>query len=292
MSLLADGFMRRALVEAVLVGALCGVVGVHVVLRRLPFLTLALGHATLPGVALAALLGLPLIAGAGLAGLAVVAAISLLGARERVEGTSAIGVVLAGAFALGVLLASAQPGGSRALAGYLVGSILTVRAADLALTAVAGAAVLLALLALHKELVLGAFDREGMAAQGYPVGLVDFLLLALVEVTVVVAVPAVGTVLTAALITAPAAAARLWCERLGPTMLLAAALGAASGVLGLAASAAWEVAAGGAIVLAAAALFGASLLLAPAGGLARRWWARPPAVPGGDGRVPVRTSPR
>jgi ABC-type Mn2+/Zn2+ transport system permease subunit len=265
-----DGFARRALLEAVMVGGLCGVVGVHVLLRRLSFLTMALGHATFPGVVLAALVGVNLFAGAAAFGAVVVVVVAVLGARERVDDTSAVGVTLSGAFALGVLLLSAQAGFSRDLAAYLVGSIVTVQPGDLAVTAAVGAAVVGALAVLHKELVLGAFDRAGLAALGYPVLALDVGLLLLVEATVVTSIPAVGTILAVALIVAPAATARLWTERLRTTMAVAAAVGAASGVIGLAISLQWRVAAGAAIVLVAAALFAASLLVAPRHGLLAR----------------------
>jgi ABC-type Mn2+/Zn2+ transport system permease subunit len=265
----ADGFARRALLEAMMVGGLGGVVGVHVLLRRLPFFTMALGHATFPGVVLAALLGVNLFAGAAVFGAVIVVVVALLGNRQRVDDTSAVGVTLSGAFALGVLLLSAQAGFSRDLTAYLVGSIVTVTPGDLVTTAVAGAAVLGVLAALHKELVLGAFDRGGLAALGYPVLALDVALLLVVEATVVTSIPAVGTILAVALIVGPAATARLWTERLGPTMAVAAGLGAASGVVGLVVSVHWRVAAGATIALVAGVLFAVSLLLAP-GRLRRR----------------------
>lgn len=263
----SGAFAQRALVEAVMVGVVSGVIGVHVLLRRLPFFTLAMGHATFPGVVLAALLGVNLLLGAGAFGILVVLAVALLGARQRIDDTSAIGVVLAGAFALGVLLLSAQAGFSKDLSAYLVGSIVTVQPADLLITVVAGVVVLSALAALHKELVLGAFDPEGLSALGYPAVALDVVLLLLVELVVVTSVPAVGTILAVALITAPAATARLWTDRLGPTMALSAALGAASGVIGLVVSRNLNVAAGATIVLVAAALFAVSLLVAPRRGV-------------------------
>jgi ABC-type Mn2+/Zn2+ transport system permease subunit len=265
-----DQFARRALLEAVMVGGLCGAVGVHVLLRRLPFFTMALGHATFPGVVLAALAGISLFVGAAAFGAVVVVVVALLGARDRVDDTSAVGVTLSGAFALGVLLLSAQAGFSRDLTAYLVGSIVTVQPGDLAATAAVGAAVLAVLAALHKELVLGAFDRGGLAALGYPVLALDVVLLLVIEAVVVTSIPAVGTILAVALIVAPAATARLWTERLRATMALAAALGAASGVVGLAISLQWRVAAGATIVLVAAAAFAVSLLVAPRHGLLAR----------------------
>jgi manganese/iron transport system permease protein len=256
-------FMQRALLEALMVGAVAGVIGVHVLLRRLPFLTLALGHATFPGIVLASLLGIDLFLGAGAFGALVVVAVALLGARERIDATSAIGVVLAGAFALGVLLLSARSGFTKDLSAFLVGSIVTVQSRDLVVTAVTGAVVLAVLVALHKELVLGAFDRPGLQALGYPAVALDLVLLLAVEAVVVTSVPAVGAIMSVALITAPAATARLWSHRLGTTMAIATVLGAASGAVGLLVSQRWDIAAGAAIVLVAAAGFAVSLVLAP-----------------------------
>ena len=263
MSLLQDGYARRALIEALLVGALCGLVGVHVVLRRLSFFTMAMTHATFPGVVLAALVGVDLLLGSGLFGVLVVLGVSWLTTRPRSESAAAVGVVLSAGFALGVALLSAQAGFTRDLSAYLVGSIVTVQTGDLVKTALVLAAVALTLALVGKELVFGAFDRGGMVAAGYPAGRLDLLLLLVVELTVVTSVPAVGTIQAVALIVAPAAAARLWSDRIGPTTALAVLLGMASGVVGLAVSQAYEVAAGAAIVLAACGFFVLSVVVAP-----------------------------
>jgi ABC-type Mn2+/Zn2+ transport system permease subunit len=263
-SLLQDGYARQALVEALLVGALCGLVGVHVVLRRLSFFTMAMTHATFPGVVLAALVGVDLLLGSGLFGVLVVLGVSWLTTRPRSDSAAAVGVVLAAGFALGVALLSAQAGFTRDLSAFLVGSIVTVQTGDLVKTALVLAAVALTLALVGKELVFGAFDRGGMVAVGYPAGRLDLLLLLVVELTVVTSVPAVGTIQAVALIVAPAAAARLWCDRIAPTTVLAVLLGMASGVVGLAVSQAYEVAAGAAIVLAACGFFVLSVVVAPA----------------------------
>jgi manganese/iron transport system permease protein len=276
-STFSDSFAQRALLEAVMIGIVSGVIGVHVLLRRLPFFTLAMGHATFPGVVLAALAGVNLLLGAGAFGMLVVVAVALLGARDRIDDTSAIGVVLAGAFALGVLLLSAQSGFSKDLSAYLVGSIITVQPVDLVITAITGVIVLGALAALHKELVLGAFDPDGLAALGYPAVTLDIVMLLLIELVVVTSVPAVGTILSVALIAAPAATARLWTNRLGLTMVLSGALGALSGVVGLVLSRNLNIAAGATIVLVAAGFFGVSLVVAPRhGAIPRRLLQRRP----------------
>lgn len=261
--LFADDYARRALVEAVLVGALCGVVGVHVVLRRLSFFTMAMTHATFPGVVLAALVGVDLLLGSGLFGVLVVLGVSWLSARPRSDPSAAVGVVLSAGFALGVVLLSAQAGFTRDLSAYLVGSILTVQTADLVKTAVALLVVLAVLAAVGKELVLGAFDPVGLVALGYPARRLDLLLLLLIELAVVASVPAVGTIQAVALVVAPAATARLWCDRIGPMTAVAAGLGMACGVLGLAVSQLASIAAGAAIVLAACAVFVVSVAVAP-----------------------------
>jgi ABC-type Mn2+/Zn2+ transport system permease subunit len=252
---------RRALLEAVLVGALAGVVGVHVVLRRLPFFVVAMSHATFPGVAIASALGISLFVGGIAYGLLVVAAVLVLGANRALDDTSIIGVVLAGSFAVGVLVVSAQPGSSHDLAAFLVGSVLTVTPGDILTTVVVGVVVLTALGLLHKELVLGAFDRGGAAALGYRAWMLDAVVLVAVTVTMVTAIPAVGTLLAVALLTVPALTARLWVDRLGPAIAVSAFLGALSGVLGLFAAAVWSIAAGGATALATGVCFVVSLAL-------------------------------
>jgi manganese/iron transport system permease protein len=254
-------FFQRALVEAVLVGALAGVVGVHVLLRRLPFFVVAMSHATFPGVVLASVAGISIFLGGWAVGMLVVALVVALGTIRVLDDSSVIGVVLAGTFAIGVLVQSARPGGSKDLAAFLVGSILTVTRADLLGGALAGVAVLGILGVLHKELVLGAFDPGGARALGYRTATLDAVVLAAITVVLVAAVPAVGTLLAVALLTVPALAARQWVDRVGSAMALAAAIGAASGLVGLCASALWRIAAGGAIALVAAAFFTVSVSL-------------------------------
>lgn len=264
-SSLGDGYVRRALLEVVIVGVLCGAVGVQVVLRRLSFLTTALTHATFPGVVIASLLGLGLVLGAGLFGVLVVAVVAVLtGPRGRERGqepTSVTAVVLSGGFALGMALQSTQDGFSRDLTAFLVGSVLTVQPADIVVSAVTTLIVLGVLVALRRELLLGAFDPDGLAAAGYPARRLDLVLLLVIEATVVTSLPAVGTIMAVALIAGPAATARLWCSRTATMTAVSIGVGVASGVVGLAISEQWNVAAGGAIVLTVAAFFVVSLAL-------------------------------
>lgn len=285
--LFADGFARRALVEAVLIGALCGLVGVFVVLRRLAFFTQSMTHATFPGVVLAALLGGNLLLGTGAFGVLLVLLVAWLWSRPGADENSVIGVVLSAGFALGVALLSAQAGFSKDLSAYLVGSILTVGRVDILVTAGVLVVVAVVLTLVGKELVLGAFDREALLAMGYPARLLDVVLLLAIEATIIVAVPSVGTILSVALIVAPAATARLWTDRLGAMVVVAVGLGVLSGAAGLTVSQLANVSAGAAIVLVACSVFVASWVAAPRYGAVARFRSRPRARPPTTAPAPV-----
>ena len=250
--------IERALTEAVLLGTVGGLVSVQIVLRRLPFFTLAMTHATFPGVVLAAVAGVDLYAGGGLFGVLVVAGVLAL-SRRREDTTTAIGIVLSAGFALGVVLLSAQEGFSKDLTAYTVGQILTVGDGDLAAVTVAGVLVVALLGVAGRQLTFRAFDPGGYAAAGYRPVAVDAALLLTVEAVIVVAVPAVGAILAVAILVAPAAVARLWTRRIPLMTAIAVVTGAGSGLIGVLVSNDYNVAAGGAITVAIGAAFALSL---------------------------------
>jgi manganese/iron transport system permease protein len=263
----AHAFMQRALIEVILMGAVTGAIGTYVVLRGLSFIGDALSHAIFPGVVIAFLLGRSVFLGALAFGLLTSASIVVLATTRRVKEDSAIGVLFAGSFALGVVLISTTRNYSRDLAAFLFGNVLGVTTADIALSAAVGGLVLLLLVLLHKELLLVAFDREAAQAMGVPVFWVNLLLLAMISLTIVVSLSAVGNILVVAMLVTPAATARLLTDRLPIMLGLSAAIGAVSGVVGLVISYHANVAAGGTIVLVATVLFGLVWLLAPSHGL-------------------------
>ncbi|WP_432976051.1 metal ABC transporter permease [Dactylosporangium sp. CA-233914] len=278
-----DVAFHRALVEAVLVGTVCGLIGVHVVLRRQAFFTMAMTHATFPGVVVAAVTGLNLYLGGAAAGVLAALAVTALARRRGHDSSTAAAVALAAGFALGVALMSAQNGFTKDLTAYLAGSILTVGPPDLLVAAAVTATVALVLAVLHKELLFTAFDPAGARAVGYRTGAIDLLVLVLIEAVVATAVPAVGTILTLALVVAPAGAARLWTDRIGAMTALSTAVAVGSAIGGLYLSRAFDVAADGAISLLAAACFVVSTVAAPRLGLAahllRRRTRRPAPAP-------------
>lgn len=264
------GYFEKALLTAIVIGALCGLVGTLVVLRRRTFFAQALTHATFPGAVGAAILGLSVPLGAAVASVAIVGVMTVIGKVRRQGSQVASGIVLTAGFALGVVLQARNPSLPVHVESYLVGSILTVTTGDLLLATVVFGAALIVIVFLGKQLLFSTFDVNGYRAAGYREWPIELLCLAMITATVVTAMPAVGAILAIALIAAPAAAARLVAPTATLIFAIAPALGAASGVSGVLLSRALDVAAGPAIALTAAAFF----LLALGGRSLQRMWLR------------------
>jgi manganese/iron transport system permease protein len=263
------GYFEQALLAAVIIGALSGLVGTLVVLRRRTFFAQALTHATFPGAVGAAMLGWSIPLGAALASVVIVGVMTLIGRIKRQGSQVASGILLTAGFALGVTLQSLNPVPVH-VDSYLVGSILTVTTGDLVLaSAVLGGAVLV-LAVFGKQILFSTFDVNGYRAAGYREWPIEVMALVLITATVVTAMPAVGAILAIALIAAPAAAARLVTRTASHIFVVAPVLGALAGVAGVLLSRNLDVAAGPAIALCAAALFVVALLVRSA----ERMWLR------------------
>lgn len=260
-------FMQRAMLEVIIVGALCGLVGSFVVLRGLAFIGDALAHAVFPGVVLSYAAGYNIMLGASLFGLLTALGIGLISRSRRLSHDSAIGVVFAAFFALGVVLLSRQTGFRQDLGSLLFGNILGVSRLDVLITLVVGAIIVTIVFLLLKEFVLVAFDSDLAHAAGYPVFVLDIALLLLISSTVVVSLQTVGNLLILALLVTPAATARLLTDQLYRMFALSVAIAIVSGVTGLYISFHWSVAAGGSIVLTATAFFAIAFVCAPQHGL-------------------------
>ncbi|MCC4315168.1 anchored repeat-type ABC transporter permease subunit [Streptomyces malaysiensis] len=260
-------FMRRAFAVAVMCGIVSGVVGAHVVLRGMAFIGDAVSHSVFPGVAIAFVFQFNLVLGGAVAGLLTALAVAVFSQNRRLKEDTVIGVFFAAAFGLGIVILSTAPGYSGSLESFLFGQILGISDGDVVTVAVMGLILLLIAGAVHKELVTVSLDRETATAMGLPVFALDVVLYALVTVTVVISLQAVGNILVLALLITPAACARLLTDRIGIMMALAPAIGAGSAVLGLYLSYAYNLAAGGLIVLVVTGVFIVCWLLAPRHGL-------------------------
>lgn len=266
-------FLQRAFVVAAVSGIVCGVVGCHVVLRGMAFIGDAVSHAVFPGVALAFVLQANLMVGGAVAGLATALAIGVFSQNRRLREDTVIGVFFAAAFGLGIVVLSTTSAYSGSLESFLFGSILGISDGDVRLAALSGGLLLLAVLALNKELVAVALDRESARAAGLPVARLDLALYALVTLAIVISLQAVGNILVLALLITPAACARLLTDRLATMLVLAPIIGTLSSLAGLYLSYHLDLAAGGLIVLVLTGVFLACFLAAPRHGLLAR--ARP-----------------
>ena len=251
----ALAFLPKALLVAVLSALVCGVIGTHVVLRGMAFIGDAVAHAVFPGLAIAFALQVSVIAGGAVAGAVVALLIALFSQRRRVKEDTIIGIFFAAAFALGLVVISKVQGYTASLNSFLFGSITGVSNSDIIFSAVVGAVVILAVVALHKEIVAVSVDRETAAAMGIRVLLIDVILYLAVTAAVVMSVRTVGNILVLALLITPAAAARLWTDRLVVMMALSAVIGMVGSFLGVYVSWAVDVPTGATIVLVLTVVF-------------------------------------
>jgi manganese/iron transport system permease protein len=272
---LAYGFMQRGLVAAILVGVVCAVMGAFVVLRGLAFIGDAVSHAAFPGLVIAYLLGLPLYVGGAIAAVGTALAIGAVARRGALRFDTAVGVLFAGMFALGIVLFSTIQGYVADLFSYLLGNVLGITFADIIQIAVLGGVVLVIVAILRKELLYASFDPAGAAASGLPVERLDYLLLGLIGVTIVVSIQAVGIIMVVAMLVTPAATGQLLVSKFWDLVKVAIAVAVVSSVTGLYLSFYLNVASGASIVLVETVLFLVALVLSPRQGLLVRWTSRP-----------------
>ncbi len=264
--------LRTVALGAAALGAISGALGTFAVLRRQSLVGDAVSHAALPGIMLAFIVmqsksPLVLVVGAGLAGWLATLVVQAIVRSSRVPFDSALGLVLSVFFGCGLVLWTwlrQRPDARQAgLDKYLFGQAATILAEDVFTMAILGAAAVGLLLLFWKEIKLLSFDPDFAASLGWPNRWLDAGLTGLLVVAIVLGLQCVGVVLMSALLIAPAAAARQWTDRLGVMVLLAAAFGSASGLVGTLLSDAWNVPAGPAIVLVVTALVLASIVLHP-----------------------------
>jgi len=264
---LGRAFFLRALVAAILVGTVCAVVGTYVVLKGLAFIGDAVSHAAFPGVVASFLLGTPYFLGAAVAAVGTALSIGFVSRRTQLRLDTTVGVVFAGTFALGIFMYSTIHGFVMDLMGLLFGNVLLISFDDLLGLVVLGLLVLAVIVVLWKELLYATFDPLGAAASGLPVELLEYVYLAVVALTIVVSLKAVGIILVVAMLVTPAATAQLLTVRFGAMMGLAILVGVVSAVVGLYVSLWADAASGATIVLVETAMFVAAMVLGPRTGL-------------------------
>lgn len=248
-------FFRNGLAVAVLAGAVCGLVGVFVVLRHMSYIGHGLSHAIFGGAAASAVLSVNFYLGAGVWGMLSALMIGRVARRGKIGSDAAIGVITTASFALGLALSNVFGQAKRSIEAVLFGSILGVSIADV----VAVALVLLAAGAIvygcYRRLLFATFDPEVADVSGVSVARMEALLMLMLSATILFTMKVVGVLLISALLVTPAVVARMLTNSFARMLLLAPAIGAVCGGLGMFISYHADVSPGAAIILLASALF-------------------------------------
>jgi manganese/iron transport system permease protein len=252
-------FMLRGMLAAVMVGIVCATLGTYVVLRGMAFFGDALAHAILPGVAIGYLVGGgargPLFWWALITAIFSALGIGAISRATRIKEDTAIGIVFAGMFALGVAMISTVRSYTADLTHFLFGDVLGVRTSDIWLIAIFGGMILLVIIAFYKEFLILSFDPLLATTLRLPARLLDYLQIILIAVAIVVSLQTVGIALMVAMLVTPAASAYLLTRRLPLMMVLSSLIASISGVVGLYLSYYLNLASGAAIVLTCTAIF-------------------------------------
>jgi len=257
-------FILRAFASALIVGTLCAVTGSFLIVRRLSLLGLVVSNSVIPGVAVAFLLSVNIFLGGFLSGVLATLALSWLQLKTRIKEDAAMGIVMAVFFSTGIILITEiQKTKKVDLNEFLYGNILGITYPDLFTSLGIGVVVLVVVYALFKPLTLLSFDPVWTEAVGLPANRLQYTLMALIALTVVASMQAVGVVLTIALMIIPGATAYLITKRF-PTMIkVAMALGIISSVVGLYISFYLDIPSGPSIVLVSGFLLTCTIFLGP-----------------------------
>ncbi len=275
--LLFDYTLRTVALGSATLGAVSGTLGVFAVLRREALLGDAISHAALPGIVLAFMFtgsksSLVLVGGAFVAGWIGMALMRTVTRNTRIPPDAALGIVLSVFFGFGLMLLTfvqRRPDAAQAgLETFLFGQAATLVQGDVLVIGVLGFASLATMSILWKEFKVLSFDTDFGASVGIPMRRVELILTTVLVLAIVTGLQTVGVVLMAAMVVAPAAAARQWTDRLGSMVWLAALFGGLAGVTGaVLSSTTTGLPTGPTIVLSASVIVGVSLAFAPRRGL-------------------------
>ena len=226
-------FFQRGIIVATLAGALCGLVGVYVVLRSMSFIGHGLSHAVFGGAALSAVMGVSYFLGAGLWGVLAALLIGRVSGRRVIGADAAIGVVTTASFAIGLAIQSRSGSVSRTLDTVLFGNVLGVFERDVIAIVVVGTAVVTTVIGLQRQLTFVTFDPEVAAVSGIKVGYIDAILMIVLSATVLVSVRVIGALLISAMLVLPAGTARMLTNSISRMLWLSPLLGAVFGLTGM-----------------------------------------------------------
>lgn len=253
-------FMRNALLAGLLASVACGIIGTLVVVNRIVFISGGIAHAAYGGIGLAFFLGISPLAGAAGFALLIAMIMSAVTLKNKQRADTVIGVLWAMGMALGIILIDLTSGYNVDLMSYLFGSILAVPRTDLFMMGVIDVAVFLIVWSLYNSFLAMSFDEEFARAMGVRVGVLYYVLLSMIALSVIMLIRLVGLILVIALLTIPPYIAEKFCRSLKGMMVVSVFLNCLFSLIGLWFSYILNLTSGAAIIMVASAFFFASIL--------------------------------
>jgi ABC-type Mn2+/Zn2+ transport system permease subunit len=248
-------FFVRGLMAATVVGALCGLVGTFVVLRRMSYIGHGLSHSVFGGAVVSYVMGWNFYLGAGLWGFLSAVLISWTARRRQIGADAAIGIVTTASFAVGVAIISRARRFTRNFDAALFGNVLGVLPEDVFVVVGVTVLVAIAVFFAYKQLLFMTFDPDVAPLYGVPHHWVDALLSLILAATVIASMQILGVTMIAAIIVVPAVTARLLTDSFARMLVLSTVIGTLCGVVGMLLSYYLDVASGATVVLTASAFF-------------------------------------
>jgi manganese/iron transport system permease protein/iron/zinc/copper transport system permease protein len=226
-------FFRNGIVVATVAGALCGLLGVFVVLRGMSYIGHGLSHAVFGGAAASAVIGINFFIGAGIWGIISGVLIARVARRRVLGADAAIGVVTTASFALGLALMNRYGQASKSIEAVLFGSVLGVKVSDIIAVSLVAVFALAVIVVWYRKMLFSTFDPDVAQVSGVNVSVVEIVLLSLLSLTILVTMRVIGTLLISALLVIPAAAARMTTNSFSRLLWISPLIGAVTCFFGM-----------------------------------------------------------
>jgi ABC-type Mn2+/Zn2+ transport system permease subunit len=226
-------FFQHGIIVATIAGALCGLLGVFVVLRGMSYIGHGLSHAVFGGAAASAVIGINFFIGAGIWGIISGVLIARVARRRVLGADAAIGVVTTASFALGLALMNRYGQASKSIEAVLFGSVLGVKIADIVAVSLVAIFALAVIVVWYRKLLFSTFDPDVAQVSGVNVSVVEVVLLSLLSLTILVTMRVIGTLLISALLVIPAAAARMTTNSFSKLLWISPLIGAVTCFVGM-----------------------------------------------------------
>jgi manganese/iron transport system permease protein/iron/zinc/copper transport system permease protein len=226
-------FFQHGIIVATISGALCGLLGVFVVLRGMSYIGHGLSHAVFGGAAASAVIGINFFIGAGIWGIISGVLIARVARRRVLGADAAIGVVTTASFALGLALMNRYGQASKSIEAVLFGSVLGVKVSDIVAVSLVAIFALAVIVVWYRKLLFSTFDPDVAQVSGVNVSVVEVVLLSLLSLTILVTMRVIGTLLISALLVIPAAAARMTTNSFSKLLWISPLIGAVTCFVGM-----------------------------------------------------------